>query len=363
MAFLTGDLGRTLPIGLSLSTKQPPSTDPFADAVAKSAADLASPSQTRDQRTSVALAKAQAQGSKQAIIAAANVRLRFVRDTIAFGQKLISEHRGNTNQLTQTLQSLFGEEASDEQIISQIQDDAAAKAKAIRDKRAAKEKAATAASARAAKKEAREIAQQNRKRFAELAKQLAAGQKFTKSFQTLLGQRAQENQFLALGLTRTGDTLAPSKGSLQAELKKVQAGLSGTILDTDPNRNLLAKIRKVLGGQFDSLTRETRLKVKELLDALTGDTRGGPATARSAASISRLIAGTGLQGAALRRLEFNLAGAHLTVPVSGIRPIHVHTTVNLDGREIASNTTLHQEADGRRRPFQTRGRQTNARSL
>jgi hypothetical protein len=249
-----------------------------------------------------------------------------------------------------------------------LEDDLAQIARTIRGDQATiadKEAGDAKTAAEKAKKLAETIAKANKTRLDALATQLAAGQKFTKSFQTLLGQRAQQNQFLALGLTRTGDALAPSKGNLQAELKKVQAGLAGTLFDTDANRNLLSRIRKVLGGQFDALTRETRLKVKELLDALAGDTKGGPATLRSAASISQLIAGTGVQGAALRRLELNLAGAHLTtMPVGrGGAPFVIHTHVHVDKQELGRTVTEVQGVDARRRPVQTRGRQTSSRSL
>ncbi len=65
---------------------------------------------TRDAKTQIDLARALAEGDKQGITAAANARLAFVRDTIAFANRLISEGRGDTAKLANTLQTFYGEE-------------------------------------------------------------------------------------------------------------------------------------------------------------------------------------------------------------------------------------------------------------
>lgn len=165
-----------------------------------------------------------------------------------------------------------------------------------------------------------------------------------------MSARFQSGVFGLLGLTPAGESKGPSRGNLQSALKSAQSAIAGGPLDTKAMQSRLAGLRTVLNSEFGKLTRDTKIKVQDFLDALAGKKTGGAATPRRAASISQLIAGTGISGAGLRQLEFNLAGAHLTTPVV------VHTQVNLDGREVARNTTTHQQRDQRRRPTQTRGR-------
>lgn len=102
---------------------------------------------SRDAATATALAKAQAEGSQSAIIAAANARLRFIKETIAFANKLIGQGRGDTKQLQDTLQKFYGDEASTQGIIDSIREDnqraadqRAADAKTKAEKAAADEK-------------------------------------------------------------------------------------------------------------------------------------------------------------------------------------------------------------------------------
>lgn len=78
---------------------------------------------SRDAATATALAKAQAEGTQSAIIAAANARLSFIKDTIAFANKLIAQGRGDTKALQSTLQKFYGDEASTQGIIDQIRED------------------------------------------------------------------------------------------------------------------------------------------------------------------------------------------------------------------------------------------------
>jgi hypothetical protein len=227
----------------------------------------------------------------------------------------------------------------------------------------------------ASRKAAAAIAAANKARLDALAKQLAAGQAYTRSFTTLLNTRARQNAtarrtaeqakvFGLIGLTATGEERAPTRGNLQAGLKKAEAAISGTPLDTKAMQTRLAGLRTVLNTEFGKLTRDTKIRVGEFLDALAGKDKTGPLTPRHAVTPLRdIIAGTGLKGAALRQFELNLAGAHLATSTGRVQPIHVHTTVNLDGREIARSTTVHQERDARRKAVQTRGRQTAARQL
>lgn len=191
-------------------------------------------------------------------------------------------------------------------------------------------------------------------RIAAIGNRLVADQR---AAARLASTREQERVFGLIGLTATGETRAPNQGNLQASLAKAEAAIRGGPLDSKAMRSRLASLRQVLNTEFDKLTRDTKIKVGEFLDALAGKQATSSDTGRRAANIKQLVEGTGLVGAGLRRLEFNLAGAHLTVPVTkGGRPLVVHTSVNLDGRQVARNTTEHQERDYRRRAHQTRGR-------
>lgn len=347
--------GSTSAIGqlLSLAPKQTAKVvDPFADARPNPRANIPlAPRKNlplnRNQRTTIALARAQSQGNTAVIVAAANARLAFLRDTVKFAQNLIRQHRGNTAQLSSTLQSLFGEEASVEGIITGIQDDAANKAKAIRDKREAKEKArakaAEAARKASLKRAADRVAAINKAARAQVARLAAIGPNLKRAE----AARQQRQQFIALGLTATGEDLAPSRKALQASLKQVEKNLAGTILDTDKNRNLIARIRKVLSGQFGALTRETKLQIKRLEDALTGgDKRAGPLTKFHTLDVSKITRGLDRQTALT--IQARLSRAHIVVDA----PIH------LDGRVIARSVTSHQVQRNNREPTQTRGRQT-----
>lgn len=85
----------------------------------------------------------------------------------------------------------------------------------------------------------------------------------------VIAGREQAAQFRALGLTATGEVFAPTGRALAGLADRISRQLSGTIFDTDENRNAIARVRKVLTGQFGALTRETRLKMEELLRAIS----------------------------------------------------------------------------------------------
>lgn len=174
----------------------------------------------------------------------------------------------------------------------------------------------------------------------------------------------QAAQFQALGLTATGDELAPTRKALQAGLSKIEAGLGGTLLDTDKNRNLISRIRKVLSGQLGALSRDVRLKIQDLEDALTGDGKlGGPLTDIQAVT-GRKLAQTlgnrlGLTPEQIRQMRLNITGAHFTsgslAGAAGFSPT-IHTRVDIDGRQVALATHQHSERSRRRTAPQTRGR-------
>ncbi len=122
-------VGTYNPPGVFGATATTPSPYNFAGAATYTAAPT-----TRNDATATALAKAQAGGVRSQIVAAANARIAFINDTIAFANKLLSQGRGNTKQLQATLQKSYSEKGSVQDIItafltadSQAAKDAAAK--------------------------------------------------------------------------------------------------------------------------------------------------------------------------------------------------------------------------------------------
>jgi hypothetical protein len=81
-------------------------------------------------------------------------------------------------------------------------------------------------------------------------------------------QAEQRAQFRGLGLTGAGEQFAPTAAALKAQANKLRDAIKGTVLDTEPNRNILANIRKTINEHFHGLTRDTKLRMQEFLDAI-----------------------------------------------------------------------------------------------
>lgn len=174
------------------------------------------------------------------------------------------------------------------------------------------------------------------------------------------GAARQSAQFRALGLTGTGDALAPTRKALQSEAGRITKALSGTVLDTDKSRNTIARVRKLLSGQFGALTRETRMRMKDLLDALNPDENGktGPLFAGHGVSLSKLTAG--LPRAQALMIQQRLAAAKLsTMPGVAIGGGHHTTIINVNGvgdpETVAAKVTRAQKKKGRHTSVQIRG--------
>lgn len=183
--------------------------------------------------------------------------------------------------------------------------------------------------------------------------------------------RLEARQFRALGLGPTGEELPPTIRKLKTELQKVGDAVKGTILDTGHTRNLLRTIRRLLSGGLGRLGGDLRSKIKEMLDDLQNQMEDGgkkAATAFHKASTKELVQGLGLTTAQTKALRARLSqlGPGGTVPSKGFgafgyaytpggQPINVTTTVNLDGKQVAKNTTKHQQRGARRNPPQRRG--------
>jgi hypothetical protein len=174
----------------------------------------------------------------------------------------------------------------------------------------------------------------------------------------------QAREFKVLGLDPTGQPFAPGLRSLRRELGSIRGRIRGTATDTKKNEGLLGNVTKLLFGKDShSLTKDVRDTVKQMLDALNQalNTGTGIDTKYKAANTSKLLAGLGLSPDQIRatRARLSQLGPGGTVPAgsyaaSGGSTV-VHTTIKLDGRTVATNTTRHQDKQKRRNPPQKRG--------
>jgi hypothetical protein len=83
-------------------------------------------------------------------------------------------------------------------------------------------------------------------------------------------QLEQEKIFGILGLTKTGEERAPGRGALLAMITKAQKAVAGTPQDTKALETRLTNLRRVINTEFSKLTRDTKMRVAEWLDALSG---------------------------------------------------------------------------------------------
>jgi len=89
--------------------------------------------------------------------------------------------------------------------------------------------------------------------------------------QQLTAARAQQvtgRQFLALGLTETGEPRIPGVRALRRALGNVDNAIQGTFLDTRKTESLLASIRRVLSGGLGQVGEEVRAKIQQILGDL-----------------------------------------------------------------------------------------------
>lgn len=89
--------------------------------------------------------------------------------------------------------------------------------------------------------------------------------------QQLAAARASQisgRQFLALGLTQTGEQRIPGVTALKKELGNVTEEVQGTFLDTTKVQSLLSRIRKVLSGGLGAVGEDVRAKIQQILGDL-----------------------------------------------------------------------------------------------
>jgi hypothetical protein len=197
-------------------------------------------------------------------------------------------------------------------------------------------------------------------------------------------ERRQREQFGELGLTGTGDKRTPGVGALRRRLGNVRESVEGTILDTKQTEAQLDRIQNVLAGKFGKVGKAVRDAILGMLNDITGaldgkGTKAGPLTKASGLNTKKILDGLGLSEEEIRALRgrlsgINSAGLELASgqanratggfqgrPGMGGNPIVVesHTTINLDGKQIAKVTTKEQQKGRRRNPPQKRGPNRN----
>lgn len=192
-------------------------------------------------------------------------------------------------------------------------------------------------------------------------------------------EQRQGRQLRALGLTAEGERRVPSVEALQKRLGTLREQIKGTVLDTQNTRQQLARIARVLSGQFGAVGRDVRESIlamfREIAGALDQGGKQGPLTRTRGLNTSKIAEGLGLSPEQERELRsrlssFNTAGRALarTVPrgaplatagfgggLAGALIVEAHTTINLDGQKVASVVTRNQQKANRRNPRQKRG--------
>jgi TP901 family phage tail tape measure protein len=131
-------------------------------------------------------------------------------------------------------------------------------------------------------------------------------------------------QFEALGLTAEGQARVPGAGALRRRLASLTEQIRGTALDTDKTRTQLARIAKVLSGQFGALGRDVRASIlqmfSDIANALNEGDKQGPLTKFQKTGIGKLIEGLGLSEEEIKALRQRLSqlGPGGTIPTAGV---------------------------------------------
>ncbi len=245
-----------------------------------------------------------------------------------------------------SLRGVFRAVAADESQLAQNAKDAAAKT-------AAAEKARRDALKKIAAEEvktAKAAIDANNKRVAALRQQLLTGE--------------QGRQFRALGLSATGDPRVPQVAADRRRLEQLRQRLTGTTLDTPKVEAMFRYISKVLAGQWGKVTNDSLKAIDDYFNQIAAKLGQGAdhVAVVVAPKMNKLLAGLDLSSGQRRRLEYNIAGQHLTVGpgVHAATPITVHTHIglDLDGKQIAAATRRQVVKTQQRTSTQTSGRQT-----
>jgi hypothetical protein len=85
----------------------------------------------------------------------------------------------------------------------------------------------------------------------------------------------QGRQFEALGLTEEGEKRGPSVRNLRQRASRLEEQIKGTVLDTAKTRAQLARIAKVLSGQFGKVGKDVRAAILAMLNDITSALKDG----------------------------------------------------------------------------------------
>jgi hypothetical protein len=184
----------------------------------------------------------------------------------------------------------------------------------------------------------------------------------------------QGRQFRALGLTAEGEQPVGGVPNLLKRAGNLKTLIKGTVLDTAKTRSQLERIINVLSGEFGKVGREVRAAIEDMLDTIAGSLkdRKGPLTKASGLDTSKILEGLGLTPEQIRELRGRLSKATTpgTAPAGRTVPppvqagtsidrqplvVESHTTINLDGEQVAKVVTKAQQKNRRRNPPQKRG--------
>lgn len=173
-------------------------------------------------------------------------------------------------------------------------------------------------------------------------------------------------QFRQLGLGATGEAVVPQVAGLKKRLAQLTENITTSSLNTPKLQDQLTRFRKVLSEGL--VPRDVRAKIKEMLDEIDQQLKdhAGDLTKFAHVNSNAILAGLGLSPDQVRKLRERITqiGAGGTVPgqrsiafagAGAGRDIVVHTSVNLDGKTVARNTTRHQQKDARTRTSSRRG--------
>jgi hypothetical protein len=187
-------------------------------------------------------------------------------------------------------------------------------------------------------------------------------------------RRRQRRQFRELGLTAEGEQLVAGVRALRRRRETLAERIKGTVLDTEKTRAQLHRIARVLSGAFGKVGRDVRQAIVSMFDewaaALNqGDQRTGPLTKAVGVNTRKLVEGLGLTPEQIRELRAR-ASSFTTLPTApmgrqaalgfggglgGALIVESHTTINLDGQQVANVVTRNQQRANRRNPRQKRG--------
>jgi hypothetical protein len=121
-----------------------------------------------------------------------------------------------------------------------------------------------------------------------------------------LHAKKQSTQFEALGLTSTGDRRVPGVQALRNRLGDIRQQIKGTLLDTEKTRDQLARIAKVLSGQFGAVGRNVRQAILQMFNEISSSIKTG------SDSTDKAVAGGQITPGGIRPLQRLIAGANLT---------------------------------------------------